>query len=326
MPSKLKSIAACLLAASAVAASYAFYVQRRDRTILPVRPIDTDPGISLQGGDHRVYVSPDGRRGLLLFLSGTHGSPESTSLFCETAVEEGYDVIGLSYTNQIPASVESGSSDRDAFKKFRLQIIEGGNHSAQVKVSRADSVENRFEKLLVYLAKTRPAERWGSYLDSQSHPKWAQISLSGHSQGAGHVGLMAMRHKAARVIMFGGPKDFDRVRKTPAQWYSEVSATPIDRFFTFNHKRDRQACTFDQQVLNCKALGMVGSPINVDAHKPPFGTSRILYTDCALTTSDSMTCHRSVSADAITPRDKSGKPVFKPVWVYMLTAPFAGAS
>ena len=101
----------------------------------------------------------------------------------------------------------------------------------------------------------------------------------------------------------------------PAAWLAAESATPRRRYFTFNHRQDRQAATFAQQLQNLHAMKLdaFGGPVDVDRTPPPFQHSRILTTDYPGGTIDSNTAHTAV----ITWRNDA---VFAPVWLYMLTA------
>lgn len=297
--------------------------QPGDTSTLAITPSATDPAIKAFDSPHLVYVNKQAkkRHELLVFLPGTNGKPGGTSLFCKTAADQGYDVIALAYPTDIPATIVRQDRDPKAFENFRTEIIEGRDLSASIQVSRTDSIENRLRKALLYLEKTDPDGEWGQYLTTNDLA-WSKIAVSGHSQGGGHACLIGVRHKVARIIMTGAPKDFDRSKNAPAAWY-RTPATPISAFFAFNHVLDRQGCDNNELQLNFHALGLdqLGAPARVDMLKIPFGHSRILETNFYGSPSESALAHSTVISDRITPKDAQGEPTFKPVWTYMLTEP-----
>ncbi|MES2460374.1 MAG: hypothetical protein V4671_07310 [Armatimonadota bacterium] len=290
----------------------------------PVKPSVTEAAITAFNDPHLVYFnrSVKPRSELLFFLPGTNGKPGGTNLFCQTAADLGYHTLALSYPTDTPATAVRNSSDPQAFEKFRLEIIEGKDLSPQVSVSRANSIENRLIKLLQYLDKSDPKGGWGQYLTASGALNWPRIAVSGHSQGGGHAAVIATKHRVARAIMTGAPKDFDRVRNKPAAWYGHP-ATPVSGLFTFNHELDRQGCDFAQQLLICKAMGLdkFGSSVRVDEVPSPFRGSRILTTNFKGSPTDSVRAHSSVISDRGCPKGQDGKPIFRPVWEWMMTAP-----
>lgn len=289
---------------------------------IPIKPSDTDPAITQFNDPHLIYLNPEAkkRNELLIFLPGTNGKPGGTNLFCQTAADLGYNVLALAYPTDIPATTARNSEDPNAFENFRLEIIEGRDLWSGIEVSQTDSIENRLTKALQYLSRTRPTENWNQFLDAKSNLNWSKIAVSGHSQGGGHAALIATKHKVARVVMTGAPKDFDRAKKAPAAWYKK-RATPPSAFFAFNHMLDRQGCDYSEQLLNLEELGLnaFGEPAVVDKLKPPYNHSRMLFTNFEGSSTDSRQAHSTVIGDRITPKDESGNPVFRSVWIYMLT-------
>ena len=306
-----------------------------DIAIRFVPPSTTDPAIKTFNQPHRIYVrtatapataaNPAPSRGeLLLWLPGTMPAPndavadptvtkEGAAAFCTLAAQMGYDVISLRYPNALSAS-DARRDEPNEFEHFRMAIIAGGT-SKYITVGRIDSIEHRLRALLRYLGVHYPAEGWPGYLNQDGSIRWEKIAVAGQSQGGGHAALIATRHRVARVICTGAPKDFNLRLAAPAAWLAAESATPRRRYFTFNHRQDRQAATFAQQLQNLHAmkLGAFGGPVDVDRTPPPFQHSRILTTDYPGGTIDSNTAHTAV----ITWRNAA---VFAPVWLYMLTA------
>lgn len=297
-------------------------VEFPDVTRIPVLPSATDSNIKKYDTDHVAYIDSKvkPRNQLVVFMTGTNGKGTGAIFFCSTAAELGYHVVNVTYPTDVPATAARKEKDPDAMKNFRLEIIEGGDKSKFVDVDRANSIENRLIKLLQYLDKNRPTEKWGQFLDGKGQIEWSKTVPAGHSQGAGHAALIAIRHKVARVVMTGGPKDYNRYTGKPAAWYTEPK-TPINRFFNFNHIQDKQGCDYEEQLEICHVMGMdkAGGPVSVDTEKPPYKNTRILTTNYPGTPMESIPAHVSVMADGTAPRNPDGSLMFKPVWVYMLS-------
>lgn len=275
--------------------------------------------------DHHPRLPPD-RHQLLLFLSGTQGSGADAKAFCRLAAELGYHVINLTYPTGTAASICTGDADPNAFEDFRMAIIQGGT-SKHVAVEKADSIENRLAKLLLHLKSLRPKEAWDQFLNSDDSIKWEAIAVAGHSQGGGHAALIAIRHRVARVICTGAPKDYSRKLQAPAAWYREASATPKACFFTFNHVQDPQGCTPEQLLQNVAALKLdaLGAPVDVATEKPPFNHTRILLTSYPVVpppiivdNDNALAAHGSVISGANADR-------WHQVWTYLLTEKVPGA-
>ena len=302
----------------------AIVVSGQESSPIPVRPSDTDPAITKFNDPHLVYHNSavKKRNELLVFLPGTNGRPGGTGLFCQTGADLGYHVLALAYSTDVAAATVRDEPDRQAFEKFRTEIIEGRDLWGSISVSRVDSIEHRLTKAIAYLAKTRPNEGWGQFLEGESKLKWGKMAVSGHSQGGGHAGLIGVKHRVARVVMTGAPKDYDRATDSPAAWYRK-GATPAGAFFAFNHVLDRQGCDYEQQLQNLRALGLFafGEPVMVDKQAAPFKHSRMLFTNFEGSPTESVRAHSTVIGDGITPKDAKGEPVFRAVWKYMLTEP-----
>lgn len=296
-------------------------------TRVKIVPRDSDPAIGTAFNQpHTAYVDrsvvvdhspnlPPDRHELLVFLPGTSGNGDRGGEgLCALAARLGYHAVSLTYPTAVAAAqVCADDPDPAAFEQFRWTLIEGGR-SRHITISRADSIEHRLMALLRRLHELRPDEAWNQFWREDGTLRWESIAWSGHSQGGGHAALIALKHRVARVICTGAPKDYSRARKGPAAWYSLPSATPKSRFFTFNHVADRQGCTWEQQQRNLAALGLtlLGEAVDVSRSAPPFGHSRILITSFPVT-NDSREAHSSVIASRDAER-------LEPVWRYLLTA------
>jgi len=294
-------------------------------TSFKILPTTTDPQIG-RAYDlaHTIYVNrdiviehlpnlPADRHELLLFLPGTNGSGAGGAGFCELAANLGYHAISLTYDTGTSAA-EACATDRDpkCFEDFRLALIEGGA-SKHLTVSRADSIENRLIKLLVLLQQRRPRENWRQFLTEGQTLKWDAIAVSGQSQGGGHAALIALRHRVARAVCLGAPKDFNKMLDAPAAWYEQPSATSKALFFTFNHVEDHQGCTPAELQRNLRALKLTdfGPAVDAATSQYPFNHARILCTTYP-STKKSKEAHTSVVATANAAR-------WETVWTYMLT-------
>lgn len=288
-----------------------------------VRPSLTEAEINTFDTGHGIYFNPavKSKNKLLVFIPGTNGTGLGGKLFAQVAAEEGFHVVSLSYPTSIAATICHSQNDENCFENFRREIIEGNGLSQLIEVNKANSIENRLQKLLIYLKNNFKKENWERYLTKNKEINWENLILSGQSQGGGHAPLMAKSHKVSRVIMFSAPKDWDRNHNRPAKWYGE-GKTPLNRYFSFNHIRDKQGCDYEQQLKNLKKLGSFafGEPVDVDKTAAPYNNSRILITDYPNQPLTSIEAHTSLMSDGRTPLDNNGMPYFKSVWIYLLTA------
>ena len=289
---------------------------------LQVIPSATDKAIDTFDTPHRVYLNKKvkPRKQLVVFLPGTGGDGRGGRLINETAAELGYHAVSLSYPSSIPATSCRRENDADCFERFRMEIITGEDRSGLISVNRANSIENRLLKLVIHLKSANPDDGWENFLAKGNELKWENIVLTGQSQGGGHAPLMAKYRKVARVIMYSSPKDYDVRNGKPAAWYG-AGKTPIDRYFSFNHKQDKQGCDHAQQLEVLKALGSYkfGEPVDVDKAAPPYNNARMLVTNYPGREISSVEAHTLIMGDGRTPKRADGVPLFKTVWVYMLT-------
>jgi hypothetical protein len=301
-----------------------------------VLPSATDPNITEFNDPHGVYIdrgivvdrragSTPPRHELLLWLGGTGGRQQGAQGFANLAAGLGYHVVTLVYPNDIPATACARDSDPEAFENFRLAIIHGGRAGYQngrkaIDIEKHDSIEHRLTKLLEYLQRHRPEEDWGQFLDAQGGIRWESMAVAGQSQGGGHAALIGIKHRVARVMCFGSPKDYSRALDAPAAWYGKVSATPKGLFFAFNHHQDPIGCTPQQLMANLRALGLdaYGPPADVDVDAPPYRHARILYTNYPAVLVEGVDSEgaRTAHGSAINTRNADR---WKAVWTYMLT-------
>lgn len=289
----------------------------RSATTFSVPPQNTDSAISHWLTPHQVAV-PQGearRNQLFLFLSGSFGTPDNQSLLFKEAVQAGYHAINLCYPNSwTVAALCRRSSDPDCHGKVRLSIIDGHSHSNLIEIDRANSIENRLAKLLVYLQQHRPHEHWGTYCE-KGEICWENIAIAGHSQGGGHAVLIAKQHLVVRCIMFAAPADFSPVLQRPSPWLSSPQATPAERYYGFAHAQDKG---LNYILLAWEQLGLAqfGSAINVDKTSNPYNQSHQLLTNSMPARPGKY--HGCVVLDLQTPKSSDRTPLLRPVWQYLL--------
>lgn len=285
-----------------------------------VRPRDTDPAIQSFEQAHRVFLDAAAKpRGqLLLFLPGTGATTRDQEEFGRTAAGLGYHVVYLMYPNDVPAAVCQDDEDEGSFEKFRREIIGGGDLDPRVTVDRANSIENRFLRLIRWLAANRAEEGWQEFL-AEDGVAWSKVVLAGHSQGGGHAQLLAKDHAVARVVVLGSPKDYNRRHGRPAAWYGG-GATPARRLFAFVHEQDTQAVSFAEQMENLRASGLT-DVADSDSLAPPYGHAHVLTTNQPGSPVNSALAHLGLVFDFMLPRGAGGELLYRPAWTYLLTAP-----
>lgn len=278
---------------------------RAETRVLRIDPHQTDASIATVHGPHIAVYDPQAqpRHRLLLFLVGTR-SKATSSLPIDTAFARwGFHAISLDYEDNVIAVSCAHSLDPSAFGRYRQAIVTGAPVSKQIDVDAANSILNRFQKLLVYLVKHDPNGGWSQFL-SNGKPDWSRVIVAGHSQGAGHAAYIGKLFKVDRVLMFSGPQDYmDNLHK-PAPWQGRTSATPPSRFFAFLNLKD--PFNVHHQIANCMLL-MNMSKAKVLMVKPGetiHGDHHILINNI-----DTQQHHGSTLF-----------PVFANVWKYMATA------
>ena len=276
-------------------------------THLTVRPSATDAAIGAPDDPHEVFVPAGKKNGrLLVFLPGTHGRPANVKHILALAAEHGYLTIGLSYPDEIAA--EACRADLACYGAFRQRALDGSGTSDLIDVTPANAIKNRLVKLLRHLDAGAPGEGWGAFL-AEGDLVYGSIAFAGHSQGGGHAAFIAMQHEVARVIMFSSVCDaVDGDPPRAATWVSARHATPIDRYYGFDHTGDRFAT---RVAATWTALGLdrLGKA-PVDGAAPPYGGAHELTTSIHAPTP--MWAHTSVIA---------GHGVgtsFREVWAYLL--------
>jgi hypothetical protein len=212
-------------------------------------------------------------------------------------------------------------------------MLDGTDRTIQIKVDAANSIYNRFTKLLSYLAnaddqgtsESNAGDGWSEYLLDDVTPRWSRIAVGGFSLGGGQAALIAQLHHVKRVVLLAAP--LDGTDGKPSPWVG-IDATPANRYFTLVHYRDpMKAAAF----ANWLALGLVGSLftgiVREDSATAPSDWTHTLTTDRD-PRSPAEGCnfpgggiHRSVAEDRCTPMN-GAVPALQNAWIHLLTAPY----
>ena len=223
------------------------------------------------------------------------------------------------YPNDVPAAVCQDDEDEDTFEKLRREIISGGDRDPRVNVDRADSIENRLDQLIRWLGSNRAPEGWRQFL-ADDDLDWSKVVLAGHSQGGGHAQLLAKDHAVARLVVLGSPKDYNLRHGRPAAWYGG-GATPASANVRV---RARAGHAGDQ----LSAANGESSGIRTDDDRgygqagPAVSHAHVLTTNQG-GTSDEFRVWRTSGSSSTSPcrADPTAEPLYRPVWMYMLTTP-----
>lgn len=299
-----------------------FQFAHAQRQSLFVAPQTTDPNISTNLNNHYVSINravqPKNR--LFLFFPGTTAVAFNYQEINNTAADQGFHAVNLTYPNDDAVNSLCGglNTDLNCYANVRLEIKDGIDRTTLVSVNRANSIENRVIKLLIYLRNQFPADDWGQFLINDTTLDWSKIVVSGHSQGGGHAGIIGRYHSVARVVMFAA-MDFNARANAPANWIAQPATTPnasgADKFWGFAHTRDEQVnfTLLSTRIWTAYGMPQFGAIINVDAANPPYGDTHSLTSDL-----ECDNFHGCVIADARLVR-QNGVPVYKPVWEYLLS-------
>ncbi len=283
-------------------------VQEREIT-----PRATDNQIDKWNDNHIVCIdtSVTPRNRLFVFLPGSHLKAGDYQLITRVAAEAGLHAISLNYPNSWTVNFDlcNNTNDASCYEDCRLEIIDGTDRTPRVEVNRANSIENRLIKLLRYLDKNFPKEGWRQYLSNSDTLVWEKIIVGGHSQGAGHSGVIAHYHRVERVLFLAGGEDGNPTTGL-ATWISANNATPSSGYYGFTHAEDN---LFGRQtVWNIWGMFNFGRLVTVDSTPAPFENSHTLMTQRKV--SDA---HQCVAVDSKTPKINN-EPAYAEVWRYMM--------
>jgi Secretion system C-terminal sorting domain len=255
---------------------------------------------------------------LFLFFGGSFSNAKDYGLISRVAASIGYDVVSLSYPNDVGVNPLGTTADSLVFDKFRQEICFGTPLSSFVTVDTFNAIYTRTIKLIQYLATTYPTQNWQQYINANNTLNWNKIAVGGHSQGAGHGAYLAKFFPVERNVMFSGPNDYSVFYNKSARWLRQAGVTPSFKQFAFLHLQD-ETVPFTQQYENVKGLGLLQTvdTIKIDNTTMPYSNARCLYS--SLPAAIAGQYHGSTVVAMYTPLN-AGNAVFLPVWQYMLTA------
>ncbi len=274
-----------------------------------VAPVLTDVNYDIFQDDHLVVRNTEFNNDkLFLFIGGTGTSTQNYLTISSYAGSLGFDVVGISYPNDVPAASLSNSFDVLAFDKFREELCYGTDVSPAVAIDSLNAINKRTANLILYLHETYPDQNWDQYLTEEDELNWSKIIVGGHSQGAGHAAYFAKFEEVERTLMFSGPNDYSDRYLAPANWLKAPGLTSMNRHFAYLSLFD-EVIPFEKQLSNMEGLGLypLYDTTHVDVTKVPFSSSRALYTtqDPGLLLNHSTTVKFSI--------------LNRLVWEYMLT-------
>jgi hypothetical protein len=222
-------------------------------TVLRVEPGQTDPAIATVHGPHIAVYDPgvDSNHRLFFFIDGTGSNPSNSPAIFRTFAEWGFHVVGIDYENNLITTALAHSLDPASFGHYREAIVTGAPVSDRIKVDLANSILNRFQRLLVYLVEHDPKGGWDEFV-KDGKPAWDRIIVGGHSQGSGHAAYIGKLFHVDRVLIFSGPQDYLDDLHEPAPWLDDPSATPSSHFFAFLSEND--PFNIHHQEANCAVL------------------------------------------------------------------------
>lgn len=287
-----------------------------------VAPQTTDPEITTNLNNH--YVSFNGsvpsKGQLFVFLPGTGGVAFNYLEINNTAADLGFSAVNLTCPNDDAVNSLCGgtNSDLDCYGNIRMETVDGTDRSPLVNINRANSIENRLIKLLIYLRNTFPAQGWGQFLTADSQLNWSKVVIAGHSQGGGHAGIIGRYHGVSRVLMFAA-LDFNAVANAPANWIAVPGSTPNAtgpaRYWGFGHQQDEMVdfALLSTRIWPAYGMPQFGDIQNVDSTLPRYANSHSLTSSRACDN-----YHGCIVVDIRLIRE-NGVPVYKSVWEYMLS-------
>ena len=274
-----------------------------------VHPNQTDANYSTSNKSHFIVRNTKNHLNkLMLFIGGSFSSPDDYTFISEHAASIGFDVISISYPNDVPAASLASSSDQFAFDNYRDEVCFGNQISNDVEVDFLNSINTRTIKLIQYLESIYPEQNWNQYLTPSNNIDWKKIVVAGHSQGAGHACYLGKKKLIERVIMFSGPNDYSTHFNSPANWLSDDGLTELSKQYALLHIND-EIISYDFQVLNLKDLGILTlseEPLLVDNLSSPYNNKNALSLNILASSNHNST----VGGNAKLPN----------IWTYLLTS------
>lgn len=247
------------------------------KAVREISPVATQPTMAVVHGNHLVS-SPDHKKGknkLLISMAGTGSSAEGLAAFDSVGNALGFHTISLDYKNEVVTTVCRASFDSSCFDSFRQEIVFGTPVSDTVRVDSTNSLYNRIYRLLEFLSAQFPKEGWASFFQNRKIV-WANITVAGHSQGAGHAAFLGKHFLLSKVIILAGPQDFLDYFNRPAPWINREGKTPPERYVALLHQMDPYG--FEKQLASCLILSQTQVRDTVSADQLKSGSCNIMVT------------------------------------------------
>jgi hypothetical protein len=282
-----------------------------------IPPNLTDPAINSFLNNHYICINEGTslKDLLVVFLPGTYRQPQDYKVITQKAANLGYHSVGLMYPNSKAINdLCSPTNDSTCHRRARLEIIDGTDRHPGIDVNYSNSIINRLVKLLLYLTTKYPSENWGQFIVG-GELNWSKIIISGHSQGAGHAGVIGKFYPIKKVIMFS-IIDFLSNRHL-ADWES-LSVRKEKYFSLFNPKDELLDYRLAQLAWEHLGMRNYGDIVNVDSVAFPYHHSHILITRIEPTTSLNGKYHNGTVLDEYLLKDLSGNYVLDKTYEYLL--------
>ena len=196
----------------------------------------------------------------------------------------GYHTIVLAYKNEVPVANAAACGNEEAplptappncAINARMEILNGADTSPVITVNRANSIENRLNKVLQHLA-TDPryaADGWSQFRDANGEPNWSQTVIAGASLGAGQAALMASLHLVPRVALFSGWTD-------AKHGWATIGATPSGRYYSLIHARELfypRTCAAYAVFGMAQTCPLTNPAELAENRRPPYGTRQLVF-------------------------------------------------
>jgi len=236
-----------------------------------IRPSQTDPMIqdgseSNRGfGDHVIGFPVNSNNKLWVHFGGSGAKPYLPNpnrylneSWLSEIMGQGYTVIDLAYDNEVSITEScQGQQLNNCAGAARREVLSGVDTSPLRNVNTQNSIIYRLRVLIDYLTENNVP------LPIPSFEGWNNLSVSGHSQGAGVSYFIAKFNGVVFACYLGGPYDVpDPIpnQRPPAQyiadWYLDTSAnnTPVNNMGAFLTVQDEnyKQFTFAYDLIGLK--------------------------------------------------------------------------
>lgn len=285
-----------------------------------IAPSLVNTSVSTFNNDNYIYLDTrvTSKNKLLVFFPGTNSSPIFYTTILKKAASLGYHVIGLMYANGAEIyTYSTTSTDNTRYRLCRLEAFNGIDVTPGVNIDNNNAVKTRLIKLLQFLQTQYPTQSWQQFL-ANNDVVWNKCVLSGHSQGGGLSLFIAKQVAVDRAISFSS-LDWNFALSSNADWITMASATPVSKFYSFNHQSD-ELFNFSLVQTQLQAMGLTGPQVNIDVAAPPYGNSRTLNSLATPAINTFSPYHSITCLNGYVPKAANGDitPEYQKAWEYLL--------